>query len=69
MVRNEKGHIETDIYYKETDGKQYLLFDSWHPRHTKTNIPFCLARRILTIVSDDETITERFRELEKFLTK
>ena len=34
FVKNEKGHIETDIYYKETDSKQYLLFSSCHPRHT-----------------------------------
>ena len=69
MLKNEKGHIETDIYYKETDSKQYLFFDSYHPRHTKTSIPFCVARRIKTTVSDDETLTERFRELEKFLIK
>ena len=28
MVKKEKGHIETDRYYKETDSKQFLLFDS-----------------------------------------
>ena len=35
MVRNKEGKIETDIFYKETDSKQYLLFSSCHPRHTK----------------------------------
>ena len=69
MVRNKNGHIETDIYYKETDSKQYLLFNSCHPRHTKTSIPFCLARRIKTIVSDDDMLAKRFDELEKFLIK
>ena len=67
LVKNEKGHIETDIYHKETDSKQYLLFSSCHPCHTKTSIPFCLARTIKTIVSDDITLTKRFEELEKFL--
>ena len=31
LLKNEKGHIETDIHYKETDSKQYLLFSSCHP--------------------------------------
>ena len=32
FVKNEKGHIETDIYYnKETDSKQYLLFQFMPP--------------------------------------
>ena len=26
MVRNKAGQIETDIFYKETDSKQYLMF-------------------------------------------
>ena len=69
MVRNTNGHIETDIYYKETDSKQYLLFNSCHPRHTKTSIPFFLARRIKTIVSDDDMLAKRFDELQKFLIK
>ena len=40
LIKNRNGKIETDIYYKDTDSKQYLLFYSCHPRHTKTNIPY-----------------------------
>ena len=36
LVKNI-GHIETDIYSKPTYAKQYLLFSSAHPKHTKTN--------------------------------
>ena len=43
--------IATDIYYKPTDSKQYLFFNSCHPKHTKTSIPFSLADRIRSIVT------------------
>lgn len=67
MVMNKNGNIETDIYYKPTDSKQYLLFDSCHPRHTKTSIPFSLARRLRVIISEDDTLKKRFAELKILL--
>ena len=69
LVKNEKGKIETGIFYKETDSRQYLLFYSCHPRHTKINIPYNLARRIRTIVIDETTLTHRMQELKCFLNK
>ena len=69
LVKNQNGKIETDIFYKETDSRQYLLFYSCHPRHTKVNIPYNLARRIRTIVSDDTTLNNRMEELKCFLNK
>ena len=59
--------IVTDIYYKITDTHQYLHFDSCHPRHTKRTIPFNLARRICTIVSENELRKKRLDELQKML--
>ena len=55
LVKNREGKIETDIYYKDTDSKQYLLFNSCHPRHTKINIPYNLARRLRTMVSEEQS--------------
>ncbi len=49
--------------------KQYLLFKSCHPRHTKTSIPFSLARRLKTIISDDNTLNKRLSELNSYLKK
>ena len=34
--------IETDIYYKPTDSKQYLKFSFPSPRHTKVALPYNL---------------------------
>ena len=67
MVQNKGGRLETDIYYKETDSKQYLLFTSCHPRHTKLSIPYNLARRLRTIISEQNTLEMRLNELKSFL--
>ncbi|XP_014771811.1 uncharacterized protein LOC106870299 [Octopus bimaculoides] len=64
----KKGiNIETDIHYRPTDSKQYPLFTSNHPKYTKTNIPFNLARRICTTVSNYRTRNKRLQELKAIL--
>ena len=69
LIKNIEGHIETDIYSKPTDAKQYLLFSSAHPKHTKTNLPFSLARRTCAIVSEKHILNQRLSELEQTLRK
>ena len=66
LVKNKVGKIETDIFYKETDSKQYLLFYSCHPKHTKTNIPYNLAGRLRTIISEEQAL-EKKNGVIKFL--
>lgn len=68
LVKKENDKISTDIFYKSTDTHQYLHFGSSHPRHIKRAIPYNLARRICTIVSDEETRNQRLNELKQFLT-
>ena len=46
-----------------------MPFYSFHPRRTLTNIPYSLARRICTIVSDAEVRDIRLMELTTFLKK
>ena len=55
--------LKTDIYYKPTDSKQYLLFNSCHFKHTRTSIPYSLARRIRSIVTNEDTLQVRLNEL------
>ena len=69
LNRGPDNEIITDVYYKPTDTKQYLNFKSCHPRHTKNNIPFNLARRICTIVSDNTLRNMRLAELKSYLLK
>ena len=46
---------------------QYLNFWSCHPKHTKTSIPYNLARRIGTIVCDQSQREKRLSELHTSL--
>lgn len=46
MVINNNGEVQTDIFYKPTDSKQYLLYTSCHPKHTRNSIPYNLSRRL-----------------------
>ena len=61
-LRNDNS-LETDIFYKETDSHNYVPFYSFHPRRTLTNIPYSLARRICTIVSNTGVRDTRLKEL------
>lgn len=67
LVIKSGASISTDIFYKITDSKQYLNFNSCHPKHTKLNIPFSLARRLCTIVSDETLLPKRLSELSQTL--
>ncbi|MCG7874810.1 MAG: GIY-YIG nuclease family protein [Candidatus Thiodiazotropha endolucinida] len=67
MVIKNGTAIITDIYFKTTDSKQYLNFKSCHPKPTKANIPYSLARRICTIVSDLHILQIRLHELATIL--
>ena len=66
-VKAINGKLVTDINYKITDTRQYLQYDSNHPRHTKNNVPFNLARRICTIVTDEFLREKRLAELRYYL--
>ena len=65
----ERNDLETDIYYKKTDSHNYVQFFSFHPHKTLTNVPYTLARKICTVVSNPETRDYRLRELQGYLKK
>ena len=44
LLCKKENKLYTDIYYKTTDTHQYLHYRSCHPKHTKNNIPYTLAR-------------------------
>ena len=67
IVSLNDGNIETDLYPKPTDKRQYLLHSSCHPLHTKRAIPFSLALRLRRICSSDETLSLRSNELIQYL--
>ena len=69
MIRKDKTHLTTDIYYKPTDSFQYLPYSSSHPRHTKDNIPCSLPRRIYMIVENQDIRKRRLDDLKQILLR
>ena len=69
FIVKEGNRITTDLYSKETDTHQYLDFRSCHPSHTKRNIPYNMARRICTIITDSTLRKQRLDELKIHLTR
>ena len=45
----------------------YLPFNTAHPDHTKNNIPYNLAKRIIIFVSNPEKVIIGLDELRQFL--
>ena len=45
-VVNENGKLHTDLYRKPTDKHQHLYSHSYHPKHTKNSLPYCLALQL-----------------------
>ena len=62
-------NIHTDVSYKPTDSKQYLMFNYCHPKHIKTSISYSLARRLRMIVSDEEVLTRTLSDIKDALLK
>ena len=54
IMRDENDNIWMNIYHKPTDARRYVPFNSCHPKHTLSNIPYSLARRICTIIENED---------------
>ena len=69
MINKSGTKILMDIYNKLTDSKPYVPFTSNHPRHFLTNTTFSLARRIRTIVQNENTKEKLFKKLKKNIAR
>ena len=66
-VLQKDGCIKFDVYYKETNAHDYLPYDSHHPEHTRNNIPYVLAKRIIVISSEESWVKRNLGDLRQFL--
>ena len=66
IILHENNSVETDIYYKPTNTHDYLPYDSADPNHTKNNIPYNLAKKIIVFVSNPEKVIIRLDNLRRF---
>ena len=63
LIKNENGEIITDINHKPTDTQQYLHFNSHHPKNCLKSIPYTLAWRICTIMTNKKLRKFHLKEL------
>ena len=67
MINKSNTKNWMDIYNKTNRPKRHVPFTSNHLRHCLTNTPFSLARRICTIVENENVKEKRFKELKRTL--
>lgn len=67
IIMDDNFFISTDIFYKPTASHDYLSYLSSHPSHTKNNIPYVLAKKIIVFVSDVVKMNYRLNELKQWL--
>jgi hypothetical protein len=60
IVNNE---LHTTVYTKPTDKKQYLHFNSSHPKHTMNAIPYSQALRYRRIIDSDTILCDELETL------
>ena len=69
LIKENDDKIWMDIYFKPTDTRRCLQFSSSHPNHCNKNIPFTLARRICTIVENQQQKLGHLSEFKENLKK
>ena len=69
-VSLRNGAIHTNIYVKPTNGHQYLYYQSSHPLHIKTLIPYSQALRVSRICSAEKDFKAHASHMkESFLAR
>ena len=67
LIKRNDDKIWMAMYFKPTETRLFLPFSSSHPNHFKKNISFTLARRICTLVQNQQQKLENLSELKKNL--
>ena len=70
VILNPNGTLHTTLYTKPTDAHMYLHYDSSHPKHCKTSLPYSQFLRIRRICSKDEDFEYNARKhIRHFLNR
>ena len=69
LIQRSHDKIGMDIYFKPTDTRRCLQFSFIHPNYCQKDIPLTLARRICTIVENQQKKLENLSKLKEILKK
>ena len=64
VVYIKNNSLQTTLYTKPTDRKQYLQYSSSHPSHLKKSIPFSQALRYRRIISEPHNLHTQLKNLK-----
>ena len=67
IILHQNGQLETDIFLKETNSHDYLIYFSHHQEHKKQNLPYNLPKWIIVFVSNQQKMNEKLSELKTWL--
>ena len=65
-VSLRNGVTHTDIYIKPTDSHQYLHYQSSHPLHIKTSIPYSQTLRVSRIWSSEKNFKTHVSHMKEW---
>ena len=65
LIKRDNTGIWMDLYHKPTDTQRCLPFSTSHPKECLKNIPFVMARRICTIVENNNIKLKHLCELKQ----
>ncbi|CAJ0967907.1 unnamed protein product [Ranitomeya imitator] len=65
VIQKSDGTLMVDLYMKDTDRNNLLLYQSCHPNAVKRSIPRSQFERVRRIVSDSTLCSQRLDEMEK----
>ena len=68
VIKDQNGHLHTDLYTKPTDAHLYLHYTSFHPKHQKRSLPYSQALRLRRICSSTDTFIEATRKMHANFT-
>ncbi|CAJ0924288.1 unnamed protein product, partial [Ranitomeya imitator] len=63
VLKDQEGHLTTDLHTKPTDRNSVLHFDSFHPPAVKRCIPKSQFQRVRRIVSDQDKCEQRLQDM------
>ena len=67
IYKDKNNKLQTKLYTKPTDKRNFLHYKSAHPKSLKDNIPYSQALRLKKICSENSEMENHLKELKKAL--
>ena len=69
VIKIKEGKTTTSLFYKPTDGHQYLHYDSRHAEHIKSSNVFSQTLRLKRIYCEKKDLASNVENLKEWFRK